>query len=242
MSSSAGYSPTRRPGTAYADRMAARKRRERVMAAGLGVIFVLLLVYEVPKFIHTGAKNAAPPAATATTPSRARTAAASTAARELARLLRGAAVDTFSAPATPVSAPAVRDVRAPAGSIDPFAVAEQPRTATPPPSTTSPLPEQIVIGTPGGGRVATHGWIVILASIPTAQGEGSATTFAKKARKSPLGTVSILNSSNRKPLRGGYWVVYTGPYSTLTTVSAAASQIHTLGYPTAYIRELLVYH
>ena len=51
----------------------------------------------------------------------------------------------------------------------------------------------------------------------------------------------MLNSSNRRPLRGGYWVVYTGPYATLSAVTSRAGSVHSQGYPTAYIRELIVY-
>lgn len=98
-----------------------------------------------------------------------------------------------------------------------------------------------MIGTPGGGRHASHGWIVILASIPTGEGKGSATSFAAHARAKGITPVSVLNSSNRRPLRGGYWVVYTGPYATLNAVTSRAGSVHSQGYPTAYIRELIVY-
>jgi hypothetical protein len=97
-----------------------------------------------------------------------------------------------------------------------------------------------VIGRPGGHRVATHGWIVILASIPTGSGRDAAVRFERAARAN-VGWLSILNSSNRRPLRGGYWVVYSGPYSTLGTVSGHAGEIHAAGYRTAYIRELITY-
>ena len=103
------------------------------------------------------------------------------------------------------------------------------------------IPGTIVIGKPGAGRVAVKGWIVILASIPTGNGEDAATSFAAQARKRSIGTVSVLNSSNKRPLRGGYWVVYTGPYNTLAQVSVAASQVHGSGFTSAYIRELIVY-
>jgi hypothetical protein len=99
---------------------------------------------------------------------------------------------------------------------------------------------QIVIGQPGAHRVRTHGWIVILASIPTRNGHGSAVHFARRARGN-VGSLSILNSSNRRPLRGGYWVVYSGPYPTLGAVSSRARSIHAAGYGTAYIRELITY-
>jgi hypothetical protein len=115
-----------------------------------------------------------------------------------------------------------------------------------PPVKTAPvrapvLPGTIVLGTPGAGRVAVRGWIVILASIPTAQGADAANSFAAQARKAGFGTVSVLNSSNRKPLRGGYWVVYTGPYNTLAEVSTFADTIHSSGFKTAYIRQLVMY-
>jgi hypothetical protein len=104
-----------------------------------------------------------------------------------------------------------------------------------------PIPGQvIVVGRPGGHRVATHGWIVILASIPTRNGRGSAVQFARGAGKR-VGSVSILNSSRRRPLRGGYWVVYSGPYPTLSAVSRRAGSIHAAGYGSAYIRELITY-
>jgi hypothetical protein len=98
-----------------------------------------------------------------------------------------------------------------------------------------------VIGTPGGNRIAKHGWIVILASIPTSEGEATATRFAASARQNGVDQISVLNSSNRRPLRGGYWVVYTGPFTSLSDVSTRASQVHSHGYATAYIRELIVY-
>ena len=104
----------------------------------------------------------------------------------------------------------------------------------------SQLPGKIVIGTPGAGRVAVNGWIVILASIPTGQrASARPTAFAAGARQG-LGPVSVLNSSNRRPLRGGYWVVYTGPYGTLTAVTSLVGSPRK-GFRTAYIRELIVY-
>ncbi len=95
-----------------------------------------------------------------------------------------------------------------------------------------------MIGRPGGDRVAKRGWIVILASIPTSNGRPAALRFARGAR-SNVGGLSVLNSSNRRPLRGGYWVVYSGPYSTLAAVSRRAGSIHAAGYRTAYIREVI---
>ncbi len=160
-------------------------------------------------------------------------------------LRRHAPVDPFAVAKTAGGEPAFHDVSSPAGLRDPFAqsgVATPPVTTppvTPPP--TQVLPSKIVIGTPGAGRHAVSGWILILASIPTAQGRSSATTTANKARNNGLTFVSVLNSSNRRPLRGGYWVVYTGPYPSLNAVNSAATHVHASGFGDAYIRQLIVY-
>src|SRR5262249_39115513 len=122
----------------------------------------------------------------------------------------------------------------------PAPVASAPAPAAQPTPAPQPLPKQIVIGRPGGHRVATHGWIVILASIPTGSGRDAAVRFQRDARAN-VGALSVLNSSNRRPLRGGYWVVYPGPYPTLGAVSRRAGNVHAAGYRTAYIRELITY-
>jgi hypothetical protein len=136
-------------------------------------------------------------------------------------------------------------VATPAGLHDPFAKPHSAQAAVAPaaqkPVTASPLPGTIVVGTPGAGKVTVQGWIVILASIPTAQGQAAASSFAAEARKAGFGAVSVLNSSNRKPLRGGYWVVYSGPYNTLGQVATAADTVHASGFKTAYIRQLVMY-
>jgi hypothetical protein len=132
----------------------------------------------------------------------------------------------------------------PPGLHDPFASGSSPEGATAPPAPTVPGPAikgTIVIGKPGSGTVAQHGWIVILASIPTAKGKGAATSFAAAAKRAGVGSPSILNSSNRRPLRGGYWVVYTGPFSTLGEVNRGAGAVHGRGFTSAYIRQLIVY-
>ena len=178
-------------------------------------------------------------------------------AYELPHLLKSSAVSTPSAAAAPIGAAPRpvknarhqhaggdpfggnplpnQDARAvPGGGPDPFKGGGQPTVPQ------KPIPGQIIIGRPGGHRVATHGWIVILASIPTRNGHSSAVNFARRARAN-VGSLSILNSSRRRPLRGGYWVVYSGPYPTLREVSRRAGNVHSAGYRSAYIRELITY-
>jgi hypothetical protein len=240
--SSLGVSGSKRPGTAYAAAAAAKQRRQRIIAAGLVVVLIAVLAYEVPKLLKAlnGSGTSSPPVAVPPSP----VVLPTSSAKLLRAFRRAPASDPFVRPVQANRDPAARVVAVPAGSVDPFAAhsgSAPPTQVAAPSAAGGVLPETIVIGTPGGNRKATHGWIVILASIPTAEGKNTATSFATRARARGLSPVSVLNSSNRKPLRGGYWVVYTGPYGTLSAVTTRAGSVHSLGYPTAYIRQLIVY-
>jgi hypothetical protein len=225
--------------TAYAAAMAAKARKQKIIAGVLGVLLIAILAYEVPKLLKLGGSKTPAAAAPAVAPR----VVPSSAVILLKTLRRRPASDPFTQGIGTNDDPTSREVAAPPGSIDPFAPSSTSTQAgaPPPTATNSPLPEKIVIGTPGGNRKATHGWIVILASIPTGEGKPSASRFASTARSRGLNPVSVLNSSNRRPLRGGYWVVYTGPFATLSAVTNRAGSVHSTGYPTAYIRELIVY-
>lgn len=225
----------------------AKERRQKLMVAGLGVLLLLLLVFQLPKLLSRGgssARSVTPAATLPTTPVvvSAGTTAQSTKAYRAA--LKQAPHDVFTARRLS-SDNTLGAVATPAGLHDPFAKPHSAQAAVAPatqkPVTASPLPGTIVVGTPGANKTTVAGWIVILASIPTAQGADAANSFAAQARKAGFGAVSVLNSSTKKPLRGGYWVVYTGPYNTLAQVSTAADTIHSSGFKTAYIRQLVMY-
>jgi hypothetical protein len=155
--------------------------------------------------------------------------------------------DVFGRAGAVGAQPAFQDIQTPAGVRDPF---EGTGTASSTPavkktasaSYSAPLPAQIVIGKKSKNSVATKGWIVILASIPTHQGRASATAFVAKAAKKGISGLSVLNSSNSRPLRGGYWVVYSGPFKTIASVNQHASSVHQSGFGSAYVRQLVVYH
>ena len=216
------------------------------MVAVGGVLLLLVLAFQLPKLLSRGGgSSSATPTIAAPTPAAAvpdttvaRTAKAYRAAlqqppRDVFTIRQLSGDNTLGAVATP------------AGLHDPFAQPHSSQAAVAPatqkPVSASPLPGTIIVGTPGANKVTVQGWIVILASIPTAQGATAANSFAAQARKAGFGVVSVLNSSNRKPLRGGYWVVYTGPYNTLGEVSTASDTVHRSGFKTAYIRQLVMY-
>jgi hypothetical protein len=224
----------KRQRSAYAARVAAKTRRQKIFV-GIGLaVLAVVLAYEVPNML----KLLNPPSSTVASPTPTPTATPPRASsRQLSALLRrsGSGVDPFAARPLVDGDPDVGDV---GGGRDPFTDSAAP--IEPKPAQPQPLPGRIVIGRPGGDRVATKGWIVILASIPTGNGRGDAVRFARRAR-SNVGGLSILNSSHRRPLRGGYWVVYTGPYATQAAVGRRAATVHAAGYGTAYIRELIRY-
>jgi len=233
---------------AAANKRAAKERRQRFMVVGLCVLLAVVLAYEVPKLMKAGsdATSASAPTPVVVTPASAvPTVDQAKQSKALKALLKQPPRDVFAVRS--VSSPTtLGSVATPPGLHDPFAnprsseAAVVPVTPTVAPKTPQ-LPGKIVLGTPGAGKVAVTGWIVILASIPTDAGQSSATSFAKTAAKAGVGKISVLNSSNRKPLRGGFWVVYTGPYTSLTLVSSAADNVHKSGFTNAYIRELIVY-
>jgi hypothetical protein len=205
-----------RPGAA---RAAAKRRRQTVLLIVLAAVLAALLAWQLPQMLDrsSGSTPSAAPAVAVTPLPRGSSP-------------RRAGGDPFAGNPLPN-----QDARAvTASGADPFKGG--PAAAVP----QQPIPGQIVIGQPGGHRVATHGWIVILASIPTRNGHTSAVQFARGAR-ARVGSLSILNSSRRRPLRGGYWVVYAGPYPSLAAVSRRAGSIHSAGYGSAYIRELITY-
>jgi hypothetical protein len=241
-------STTARRAAVAKQQRAAKERKQMFLVGGLCLVLVALLAFELPKLLKSSSSSSSStpaPVVTTTVPSPVTAAAEAKATKAYQAALKAPPQDVFvmrnvGSPTT------LGSVATPPGLHDPFASPRSSEAAVAPVTPVTPvkvpqLPGKIVLGTPGPGKVAVTGWIVILASIPTAAGQSSATSFAKTAAKANVGPISILNSSNRRPLRGGFWVVYTGPYTSLTQVSAAADNVHKSGFSSAYIRELIVY-
>ena len=227
---------------------AAKERRKKIFAfGGLGVL-VILLVIQGPRILDVFGGSTAPtvapaPAAPTTVPDD-----TAPARKALSALPPGS--DPFATRSLAGNDPAAGDVATPRGLRDPFAaggsfapapVSSPASPAAAPSPAPSPLPRQLVLGTPTAGVVARRGWIVVIASIQTRVGRAYAESFASRVKRSGLGIVSVLDSSTRKPLRAGYYVVYTGPFATLDAVQRSAAHVHAFGYRTAYIREILSY-
>lgn len=221
----------------------AKARRQKVfVAVGLGVLAILMFI-QGPKLLGAFGGDEAPAALPAPAPAPEQTADQR---RAYSSLPKGLGADPFATRSLGDGDTEAADVvSGPSGTRDPFAKSGTPAQAVPAPAPAAapaPIAGEIVVGTPASpDAVAERGWIVILASIRTSAGKAYAERVAGIARSRRLGTVGVLDSSSRKPLRAGYYVVYTGPFETLSAVQRSAAQVRSSGYRTAYVREILRY-
>jgi hypothetical protein len=66
-----------------------------------------------------------------------------------------------------------------------------------------------------------EGWTVVLASIPQTGGRQAAVARARQARRRGLASVGILDSSRYASLHTGYWIVFSGIYSSEAEATSA---------------------
>ena len=93
--------------------------------------------------------------------------------------------------------------------------------ATAPESSTLPSP-----GDTGSGAISEwpqgeDGWTVALASLPQSGGRRVALAQARRARARGLPQVGVLDSSRYASLHPGYWIVFTGIYSSEAEATSA---------------------
>jgi hypothetical protein len=227
--------------------VAKKQRRQKVIAfGGLGVLAILLVI-QGPRLLDAVGGSSDPAATALPAPVVATPPPDDEASGDALRDMEGGG-DPFAVRALANNDPQAGVVSGPGGAKDPFAQAAAPAPAPvvtpqpePKPAPAAPtLPKRIVVGTPKPGAVAKRGWIVVLASIQTRLGRTYADRFAARVEAEGL-EVSVLDSSTRKPLRSGYYVVYTGPFATLAAVQRSAAHVRAFGYRTAYVREILRY-
>ena len=85
--------------------------------------------------------------------------------------------------------------------------------ATVPTSSTLPSPADTVSSGIVDWPTGEDGWTIALASLPQTGGRRVAIARARKARGDGLSQVGILDSSRYASLHPGYWIVFTGVYS-----------------------------
>lgn len=111
-----------------------------------------------------------------------------------------------------------------------------PTTTTLPTTSTQPTTDNngTIMAWPSG----TDGWTVILRSTPVSEGRGPAESAAQQAINAGLRQVGILNSSDYDSLNPGYYVTFTGVYTTKEQAEGALPNARSKGFPTAYVRRV----
>ena len=92
--------------------------------------------------------------------------------------------------------------------------------ATVPTSSTLPSPTDGASGV-SEWPAAEDGWTVAIASLPQTGGRKAALARARQARAKGLSQVGVLDSSQYASLHPGYWVVFTGVYSSEAEATSA---------------------
>jgi len=86
----------------------------------------------------------------------------------------------------------------------------------------------------GGARRGT----LVLASVPQSGGRAAAVREARKALDAGLSDVGVINSSEYSSLHSGYFVVFSGIYSSQSEARSNLSSARGT-YPQAYARQIV---
>jgi len=135
------------------------------------------------------------------------------------------------APHTPTSAPETATVTLPSVSTAP---GPPPTPSKPPPSTTTAPAPGSLTAWPAG----RSGFTVVLESIPTSAGRSLAFARARAASRAGLPQVGVLDSGRYSSLHPGYYVVFSGIYTSNGQADAARAAAAEKGFQLAYTREI----
>lgn len=132
--------------------------------------------------------------------------------------------------------PTTTSTNPPSTETGPEPTSSVPTTTTPAAPQPPPPPP-----TSGGGLTewqGQNGWTIVLASIPQSSGRAAATAAARKALAAGLTDVGVLDSSDFSSLHSGYFVVFTGVFS---SEQEARSALDTAkgSYAQAYVRQII---
>jgi hypothetical protein len=99
------------------------------------------------------------------------------------------------------------------------------------PTTPTPHPHPAA---PGAWPPGKSGYTIVLESIPVSAGRAFAAVRAWTARRAGLPRVGVLASTTYTSLHPGYYVVFSGIYTSSAQASAALPAAHAAGFPDAY--------
>ena len=114
----------------------------------------------------------------------------------------------------------------------------EPPTTTAPTTTAQPPPPPPPPNRPLAWPAGRSGWTIVLDSLPAPTGRAQAYSEARRAIRSGLKRVGVLDSSQYSSLHPGYLVVFTGIYSNEVAAQSAILDAHRHGYGGAYARRI----
>ncbi len=104
----------------------------------------------------------------------------------------------------------------------------------PSPPQQTPAPNQALKEWPGGRSE----WTVVLQSLPTTNGRAFALAQARAAEHGGLQDVGIIDSSKYSSLHPGYYVLFSGVYSSFDDANTGVTEARSHGYPRAYPKRI----
>jgi zinc ribbon protein len=141
------------------------------------------------------------------------------------------ATEGGGSPHTPTSAPETATVTLPSVSTAPGPPSTP--STPPPPTTTAPAPGSLTAWPSG-----RSGFTVVLESIPTSAGRPLAFARARAASRAGLPQVGVIDSGRYSSLHPGYYVVFSGIYTSRGQADAARAAAAEKGFQLAYSREI----
>ena len=111
-------------------------------------------------------------------------------------------------------------------------------TTTVPTKTTATTTTATVPSGETAWPVARNGWTVVLLSYPVAGGRAAPAATATRAGRSGLPQVGVLDSADWSSLHPGYYVVFSGIYTSDGAAQSAVSRARAKGFAAAYVRQI----
>jgi hypothetical protein len=138
-------------------------------------------------------------------------------------------------PREPVTPPQTATVALPTvPSGTPTTSGPPPTPSTPPPASSTPRASGGLTAWPAGRA----GYTVVLESIPISGGRSLAVARARSALHAGLPQVGVLDSGQYSSLHPGYWVVFSGVYTTAGQAASAQQTAAARGFTAAYTRQI----
>jgi hypothetical protein len=89
-----------------------------------------------------------------------------------------------------------------------------------------------------GWPAGRNGWTIVLFSYPVTSGTAAAFATSSRAARSGLPEVGVIDSGQFSSLHPGYYIVFSGVYSSAGEAEAALRSVRASGFSSAYTRQI----